>query len=151
GRLGRRGQWLHAGRELGPAGQDPARARSAAEGRGRLRAQRRLPLRQHTLRALPGRPHAVPQGGPAGPEVLRPGEAGEGRVTIMRFKNKVALITAAANGIGRATAQIMAGEGATVIAVDNHDGRLAEATLALAALAAKSGGKVEGKLVDALD
>jgi 3-oxoacyl-[acyl-carrier protein] reductase len=69
----------------------------------------------------------------------------------MRFKNKVALITAAANGIGRATAQIMAGEGATVVAVDNHDGRLAEAVLALAALAAKSGGKVEGKLVDALD
>ena len=30
----------------------------------------------------------------------------------MRFKNKIALITAAANGIGRATAQIMAAEGA---------------------------------------
>ena len=36
----------------------------------------------------------------------------------MRFKNKVALISAAANGIGRATATIMAREGATVIAVD---------------------------------
>jgi NAD(P)-dependent dehydrogenase (short-subunit alcohol dehydrogenase family) len=33
----------------------------------------------------------------------------------MRFVNKVALITAAANGIGRATAQIMAREGATGI------------------------------------
>ncbi len=65
----------------------------------------------------------------------------------MRFKGKVALITAAANGIGRATAAIMAREGATVIAVDNHQGRLDEAVSALR----KSGGRVEGKLVDALD
>ena len=49
----------------------------------------------------------------------------------MRFKGKVALITAAANGIGRATATIMAREGATVIAVDNHQGRLDEAVPAL--------------------
>jgi hypothetical protein len=35
----------------------------------------------------------------------------------MRFKDKGALINAAANGIGRATATIMAREGATVIAV----------------------------------
>lgn len=65
----------------------------------------------------------------------------------MRFDNKVAVITAAANGIGRATAEIMASEGATVIAVDNHQGRLDEAVSALRT----SGGKVEGKLVDALD
>jgi NAD(P)-dependent dehydrogenase (short-subunit alcohol dehydrogenase family) len=65
----------------------------------------------------------------------------------MRFKGKVALITAAANGIGRATAAIMAREGATVIAVDNHQGRLDEAVPALR----KAGGRVEGKLVDALD
>ena len=65
----------------------------------------------------------------------------------MRFKGKVALITAAANGIGRATAVIMAREGATVIAVDNHQGRLDEAVPALR----KAGGRVEGKLVDALD
>lgn len=65
----------------------------------------------------------------------------------MRFKGKVALITAAANGIGRATAAIMAREGATVIGVDNHQGRLDEAVPALR----KAGGRVEGKLVDALD
>jgi NAD(P)-dependent dehydrogenase (short-subunit alcohol dehydrogenase family) len=65
----------------------------------------------------------------------------------MRFAGKVALITAAANGIGRATAAIMVREGATVIAVDNHQGRLDEAVPALR----QTGGKAEGKLVDALD
>src|SRR5215472_7722241 len=65
----------------------------------------------------------------------------------MRFEGKVALITAAANGIGRATAMIMAREGATVIAVDNHQGRLDEAVPELR----RAGGRVEGKLVDALD
>jgi NAD(P)-dependent dehydrogenase (short-subunit alcohol dehydrogenase family) len=64
----------------------------------------------------------------------------------MRFKNKVALITAAANGIGRATAAIMAGEGATVIAVDNNQSRLDEAVPALR----RDGGRAEGRLVDAL-
>lgn len=69
----------------------------------------------------------------------------------MRFSNKVAVITAAANGIGRATAQIMVGEGATVIVVDNHQGRLDEAVPALRKIAGKGPGRVEGKLVDALD
>jgi len=73
----------------------------------------------------------------------------------MRFAGKVALITAAANGIGRATAAIMAREGATVIAVDNHQGRLDEAVPALRQAGGASGGKipgkVEGRLVDALD
>ena len=68
----------------------------------------------------------------------------------MRFVNKVALITAAANGIGRATAQIMVREGATVIAIDNHQARLDEAVPALRR-GAGHGGKVEGRLVDALD
>jgi len=65
----------------------------------------------------------------------------------MRFQGRVALITAAANGIGRAAAAIMAREGATVIAVDNHQGRLDEAVPALRL----AGGKAEGRLVDALD
>jgi NAD(P)-dependent dehydrogenase (short-subunit alcohol dehydrogenase family) len=69
----------------------------------------------------------------------------------VRFKNKVVLITAAANGIGRATATIMAREGAMVIAVDNHEGRLAEAVPALQREIGAAGGKVEGKLADALD
>ena len=68
----------------------------------------------------------------------------------MRFAGKVALITAAANGIGRATATIMVREGATVIAVDNNQGRLDEAVSALRQAAGKSG-KVEGRLCDALD
>ena len=69
----------------------------------------------------------------------------------MRFKDKVALISAAANGIGRATATIMAREGATVIAVDNHQGRLDEAVPALRQAGSQAGGKTEGRLVDALD
>ena len=42
----------------------------------------------------------------------------------MRFQDKVALITAAASGIGRATADIMAQEGAIIVAVDNNEERL---------------------------
>jgi len=63
----------------------------------------------------------------------------------MRFTNKVALITAAANGIGRATAEIMVREGAMVIAVDNSQSRLDEAVPAL-----RRNGKAEGRLADAL-
>ena len=44
----------------------------------------------------------------------------------MRFTDKVAVITAFANGIGRATAEIMAREGAIVVGVDNHRDRLDE-------------------------
>jgi len=42
----------------------------------------------------------------------------------MRFKNMVALITAAASGIGRATAEIIGREGGMVIAIDNNAQRL---------------------------
>jgi NAD(P)-dependent dehydrogenase (short-subunit alcohol dehydrogenase family) len=62
----------------------------------------------------------------------------------MRFSDKIVLITAAANGIGRATAGIMAGEGAVVVCVDNHQERLDTAVAAL-------GPKAHGRLCDALD
>ena len=42
---------------------------------------------------------------------------GEEEIT-MRFDNRGAIITAAASGFGRATADIMAREGATMVAVD---------------------------------
>jgi NAD(P)-dependent dehydrogenase (short-subunit alcohol dehydrogenase family) len=65
----------------------------------------------------------------------------------MRFTDKVALITAFANGIGRATAEIMAREGAVVVGVDNHQGRVDEAVAALRS----AGGNAHGQLCDALD
>src|SRR5437867_1692126 len=37
---------------------------------------------------------------------------------VMRFQGKIALITAAGRGIGRATAEIIGREGGTVVAVD---------------------------------
>ena len=39
----------------------------------------------------------------------------------MRFQNKIAIITAAASGIGRASADIMAAEGALVVMVDKDE------------------------------
>jgi NAD(P)-dependent dehydrogenase (short-subunit alcohol dehydrogenase family) len=65
----------------------------------------------------------------------------------MRFHGKVALITAAASGIGRATADIMAQEGAVVVAVDNHEGRLDRTVAALNA----AGGRAHRRLCNALD
>ena len=65
----------------------------------------------------------------------------------MRFTNKVAIITAFANGIGRATAQIMAREGAIIIGVDNHPDRLEAAVTALRG----AGGRAHGRVCDALD
>src|ERR1700749_3058148 len=65
----------------------------------------------------------------------------------MRFADKVAVITAFANGIGRATAEIMAREGATVVGVDNHPDRLETAVAALRG----AGGRAHGRLCDALD
>jgi len=65
----------------------------------------------------------------------------------VRFQGKIALITAAANGIGRATAEIMAREGATVVAADNNPERLDAAVRALES----GGGAAHGRLVDALD
>ena len=65
----------------------------------------------------------------------------------MRFQGKVAVITAAASGIGRATADIMAAEGAIVVAVDNHEERLDRAVAQLGA----AGGEAHRRLCDALD
>ncbi len=65
----------------------------------------------------------------------------------MRFTDKVAVITAFANGIGRASAEIMAREGATVVGVDNHPDRLETAVAALR----DAGGRANGRLCDALD
>ena len=65
----------------------------------------------------------------------------------MRFKDKVAMITASANGIGRATAEIMAREGAIVVCVDNHPERLDAAIAALTA----AGGQAHPRLCDALN
>jgi NAD(P)-dependent dehydrogenase (short-subunit alcohol dehydrogenase family) len=65
----------------------------------------------------------------------------------MRFTDKIALITAAANGIGRATAGIMAREGATVVCVDNHQERLDTAIDAMS----QDGGRVHPRLCNALE
>jgi NAD(P)-dependent dehydrogenase (short-subunit alcohol dehydrogenase family) len=65
----------------------------------------------------------------------------------MRFQDKVALITAAASGIGRATADIMAAEGAVIVGVDNNGERL-EATVAALR---QAGGRAHGRVCDALD
>ena len=40
------------------------------------------------------------------------------RKVTVRFQNKVALVTAAGSGIGKATAVILAKEGASLVAVD---------------------------------
>jgi NAD(P)-dependent dehydrogenase (short-subunit alcohol dehydrogenase family) len=65
----------------------------------------------------------------------------------MRFTDKVALITACANGIGRATADIMAREGAIIIAVDNNAERLDKAVAEIT----EAGGRAHGRLCNALD
>jgi NAD(P)-dependent dehydrogenase (short-subunit alcohol dehydrogenase family) len=65
----------------------------------------------------------------------------------MRFQEKVALITAAASGIGRATADIIAREGGIVIAVDNHEERLDRTV----AEVRDAGGRAHRRLCNALD
>lgn len=62
----------------------------------------------------------------------------------MRLKGKTALVTAAGQGIGRATALLFAREGAQVLATDiNAD--------ALAALQAESGGALRTQVLDVTD
>jgi NAD(P)-dependent dehydrogenase (short-subunit alcohol dehydrogenase family) len=65
----------------------------------------------------------------------------------MRFTGKVAFITAAASGIGRATANIIGREGGRIAAVDNNRERL-DATIAEIAAA---GGEAHPYCADALD
>ena len=65
----------------------------------------------------------------------------------MRFQDKVAVITGCAKGIGRATARIMAAEGAYVMAVDMSGPDLA----ALAEEIEAAGGKITTMEVDVLD
>jgi NAD(P)-dependent dehydrogenase (short-subunit alcohol dehydrogenase family) len=65
----------------------------------------------------------------------------------MRFTDKVALITAAGNGIGRATAGIIGAEGGVVVAVDNDEGRVKDVVAAVQG----AGGRADGRRADALD
>ena len=65
----------------------------------------------------------------------------------MRFTERVALITAAGSGIGRATAEIIGGEGGIVVGVDTDKGRLEEAMGAIR----RAGGQAHARPADALD
>ncbi|MGI9476543.1 MAG: SDR family NAD(P)-dependent oxidoreductase [Hyphomicrobiaceae bacterium] len=67
----------------------------------------------------------------------------------MRFKDQVALITAAGAGIGKASAEIMAREGATVVALDVDKTRVE--ALRTASEAAGDPGKIIPREVDALN
>ena len=65
----------------------------------------------------------------------------------MRFADQVALITAAASGIGRATAEIIGAEGGVVIGVDTDQSRLETAMAAIR----DAGGRAHARRADALD
>ena len=65
----------------------------------------------------------------------------------MRFEGRVALITAAASGIGKATAEIIGAEGGVVVGVDTDHDRLDKAMAAIRA----AGGRAQGLRGDALD
>jgi len=69
----------------------------------------------------------------------------------MRFQNKIAIITASASGIGRASADIMAAEGALVVMVDKDEAKLANAVAAINGSIAAHGGAAEAMPADALD
>ena len=65
----------------------------------------------------------------------------------MRLNGKLAIVTAAASGMGRAGCEVFAREGATVFAIDIDQGRLNEVVAAVE----KAGGKAFGKVADLLD
>ncbi len=65
----------------------------------------------------------------------------------MRFRDRVAIITAAASGIGKATAEIIGREGGIVVGVDTDHGRLDKAMTAIR----DAGGRAHPLRADALD
>jgi NAD(P)-dependent dehydrogenase (short-subunit alcohol dehydrogenase family) len=65
----------------------------------------------------------------------------------MRFSDQVALITGAASGIGKATAEIIGAEGGIVVGVDTDQGRLEKVVAAIR----DAGGRAHGVRADALD
>ncbi len=65
----------------------------------------------------------------------------------MRFQDRVALITAAGSGIGRATAEIIGREGGVVVGVDPDKARLEEVVNGIR----QGGGRAEVQVADALD
>lgn len=65
----------------------------------------------------------------------------------MRFKNQVALITAASAGIGRATAEIIASEGGSVIGVSTDPEKLGAAMEAIRG----GGGNAHARVANVLD
>ena len=65
----------------------------------------------------------------------------------MRFTDRVTLITAAASGIGKATAEIIGAEGGIVVGIDTDQGRLDKAMAAIR----DAGGRAEGRVANALD
>ncbi len=68
-------------------------------------------------------------------------------MTTPRFEGRIALITAAASGIGRATADIIGGEGGIVVGVDADEARLEKAMTSIR----DAGGRAHGRRADALD
>jgi NAD(P)-dependent dehydrogenase (short-subunit alcohol dehydrogenase family) len=65
----------------------------------------------------------------------------------MRFDDRVTLITAAASGIGRATAGIIGGEGGIIVGVDTDASRLEKAMGEIR----DAGGRAHARCADALD
>jgi NAD(P)-dependent dehydrogenase (short-subunit alcohol dehydrogenase family) len=82
---------------------------------------------------------------PARHTANRAREDGEGNVK--EFKGKVAVVTGAAGGIGRALAQVAAGEGMSVLIADVDDAELRET----AKLIEQRGGKVRATHTDVSD
>ena len=68
-------------------------------------------------------------------------------ISRRRFEGKVVLVTAAASGIGRATAEIVGSEGGSVVAIDVNDKRLE----VLVSDISRGGGKAVSYNTNALD